>query len=220
MELQSLEHLCHRPELLARRRPGHRSGGIRQDQHPSGNRTTEPSLFGATVNPWAPGITPGGSVGSAARWPPACARGLGGGGTGSIQCPQPAADWWASSRAGRGRRSAPGGHALEGLAVEHALTRTVRDSAALLDAVTGSDPGDPCSAPLPAEPFSTAITRTPAPQRILLAADSPFRGPGTDPRGARRGGGDRENTAEPRASRRHQVHSTPTPSPTRSRCCR
>lgn len=145
--------------------------------------TTEPSLFGATVNPWAPGITPGGSSGGSAA---AVAAGVvpaasGGDGTGSIRVPA-ACCGLVGLKPRRARTSfAPGGHALEGLAVEHALTRTVRDSAALLDAVTGSDPGDPYSAALPAEPFSTAITRTPPPQRILMAADSPFRGPGTDP---------------------------------------
>jgi amidase len=68
------------------------------------------------------------------------------------------------------------------LAVEHALTRTVRDSAALLDAVTGGEPGDPYNAPLPAQPFLTAVGQPPAPQRILIATGSPFPSPGTDPR--------------------------------------
>jgi amidase len=68
------------------------------------------------------------------------------------------------------------------LAVEHALTRTVRDSAALLDAVTGGAPGDPYNAPLPAQSFRQAIGQPPLPQRILIATGSPFPAPPTDPR--------------------------------------
>jgi amidase len=63
---------------------------------------------------------------------------------------------------------------------EHALARTVRDSAALLDAVTGSAPGDPYNAPAPKMPFLQAITQPPAPVRILIATASPFAGPATD----------------------------------------
>jgi amidase len=83
----------------------------------------------------------------------------------------------------RGRTSfAPGaGHGLEGLVNEHALTRTVRDSAALLDAVAGSAPGDPYTASVPNVPFLQAITRPPAAARILIATASPFPGPTTHP---------------------------------------
>ena len=56
----------------------------------------------------------------------------------------------------------------------------MRDSAALLDAVTGCAPGDPYSAPLPPQPFLEAIRQPPAPQRILVATGSPFPGPATD----------------------------------------
>ncbi|MGV0992601.1 MAG: amidase [Mycobacterium sp.] len=145
--------------------------------------TTEPTLFGPTVNPWAPGITPGGSSGGSAA---AVAAGVvpaasGGDGTGSIRVPA-ACCGLVGLKPRRARTSfAPSGHLLEGLAVEHALTRTVRDSAALLDAVTGAAPGDPYSAPPPREPFIAAIGRTPAAQRILIATQSPFPGPATDP---------------------------------------
>jgi amidase len=83
----------------------------------------------------------------------------------------------------RGRTSfAPGaGHLLEGLVNEHALTRTVRDSAALLDAVSGTGPGDPYSAPSPTPSFSESITQVPAAQRVLIATDSPFPGSTTHP---------------------------------------
>jgi amidase len=146
--------------------------------------TTEPSLFGRTANPWSPDITPGGSSGGSAA---AVAAGIvpaasGGDGTGSIRVPA-ACCGLVGLKPRRARTSfAPSGHLLEGLAVEHALTRTVRDSAALLDAVTGGEPGDPYNAPLPAQPFLTAVGQPPAPQRILIATGSPFPSPGTDPR--------------------------------------
>ena len=146
--------------------------------------TTEPSLFGRTANPWSPAITPGGSSGGSAA---AVAAGVvpaasGGDGTGSIRVPA-ACCGLVGLKPRRARTSfAPGGHALEGLAVEHALTRTVRDSAALLDAVTGGAPGDPYNAPLPARAFLQTAALAPSPQRILIATDSPFPGPQTDPR--------------------------------------
>jgi amidase len=63
----------------------------------------------------------------------------------------------------------------------HALTRTVRDSAALLDVIAGSAPGDPYTAAPPATRYLDAITKDPPPQRVLLATASPFPGPPTDP---------------------------------------
>ena len=146
--------------------------------------TTEPSLFGPTVNPWSPSITPGGSSGGSAA---AVAAGVvpaasGGDGTGSIRVPA-ACCGLVGLKPRRGRTSfAPGaGHGLEGLVNEHALTRTVRDSAALLDAVAGSAPGDPYTAPPPNVPFLQAITQQLATQRILIATASPYPGPATQP---------------------------------------
>jgi amidase len=146
--------------------------------------TTEPSLFGPTVNPWSPSITPGGSSGGsaaavAARVVPAAS---GGDGTGSIRVPASCCGL-VGLKPRRGRTSfAPGaGHGLEGLVNEHALTRTVRDSAALLDTVAGSAPGDPYTAPAPNVPFLQAITQQPAAARILIATASPFPGPTTHP---------------------------------------
>ena len=144
--------------------------------------TTEPSLFGPTVNPWSPSITPGGSSGGSAA---AVAAGVvpaasGGDGTGSIRVPASCCGL-VGLKPRRGRTSfAPGaGHGLEGLVNEHALTRTVRDSAALLDAVAGSAPGDPYTAPAPNVPFLQAITQQPSAARILTATVSPFPGPTT-----------------------------------------
>jgi amidase len=146
--------------------------------------TTEPSLFGRTANPWSPNVTPGGSSGGSAA---AVAAGVvpaasGGDGTGSIRVPASCCGL-VGLKPRRARTSfAPSGHLLEGLAVEHALTRTVRDSAALLDAVTGGALGDPYNAPLPAQSFLHAVDQPPLPQRILIATHSPFPAPQTDPR--------------------------------------
>src|SRR5690349_9294357 len=107
--------------------------------------TTEPSLFGPTVNPWSPSITPGGSSGGSAA---AVAAGVvpaasGGDGTGSIRVP--------ASRCGLGgvtpRRARAScargaGHGLEGLVHGHALARTGRDSACAL-----TSPSNPWPAP-------------------------------------------------------------------------
>jgi amidase len=146
--------------------------------------TTEPSLFGPTVNPWSPDITPGGSSGGSAA---AVAAGVvpaasGGDGTGSIRVPASCCGL-VGLKPRRGRTSfAPGaGQGLEGLVNEHALTRTVRDSAALLDAVTGSAPGDPYTAPPPFVPFLDTIAKVPDSQRILTTTASPFPGTRTHP---------------------------------------
>jgi amidase len=141
--------------------------------------TTEPVLFGPTVNPRAPGRSPGGSSGGSAA---AVAAGLvpaasGGDGTGSIRVPASCCGVIGLKPA-RGRKTfAPdAGHGLEGLVNEHALTRTVRDCAALLDATAGAVPGDPYQAPPPAEPWLQAIERDPARVRIHWTADGPFAG--------------------------------------------
>jgi amidase len=146
--------------------------------------TTEPSLFGPTVNPWSPSITPGGSSGGSAA---AVAAGVvpaasGGDGTGSIRVPASCCGLVGlKPRRGRTSFAPDAGHGLEGLVNEHALTRTVRDSAALLDAVAGTAPGDPYTAPAPKVPFLQAITQAPAAKRILIATASPFPGPTTHP---------------------------------------
>lgn len=145
--------------------------------------TTEPSLFGPTANPWSAEVTPGGSSGGSAA---AVAAGVvpaasGGDGTGSIRVPASCCGL-VGLKPRRGRTSfAPGGgHGLEGLVNEHALTRTVRDSAALLDAVAGSAPGDPYTAPR-STGFLAALSEPVAAQNVLTTTASPFPGATTHP---------------------------------------
>ncbi len=141
--------------------------------------TTEPVLFGPTLNPRAPGRSPGGSSGGSAA---AVAAGLipaasGGDGTGSIRVPASACGVIGLKPARARKTLAPdAGHGLEGLVNEHALTRSVRDCAALLDATAGPAPGDPYAAPAPAEPWLSAIARDPGRLRIRFSADGPFGG--------------------------------------------
>jgi amidase len=60
------------------------------------------------------------------------------------------------------------GDVMSGLVVEHALTRSVRDSAALLDATAGPDVGDPYCAPPPARPFLHEVGADPGRLRIAF----------------------------------------------------
>lgn len=139
--------------------------------------TTEPALFGPTVNPWSPLVTPGGSSGGSAA---AVAAGVvpaasGGDGTGSIRVPASCCGLVGlKPRRGRSSFAPDSGHGLEGLVSSHALTRTVRDCAAMLDVITGSAAGDPYAAPAPGESFLQAVSRAPQPQRVLMSTSSPF----------------------------------------------
>jgi amidase len=147
--------------------------------------TTEPVLYGPTVNPWSgpAGVTPGGSSGGSAA---AVAAGVvpaasGGDGTGSIRVPAACCGLVGlKPRRGRSSFAPDGGHGLEGLVNNHALTRTVRDSAALLDIITGTVSGDPYTAPAPETPFLQSLT-PPRPVRVLMSTASPFPTDGVDP---------------------------------------
>ena len=118
--------------------------------------TTEPALYGPSKNPWNPSLTPGGSSGGSAA---AVAAGIvpmahGNDGGGSIRIPASccAVFGFKPSR-GRNPLGPLFGDIASGIVHEHALTRTVRDSAALLDVTSGPDIGDPYRAPCNERPF-------------------------------------------------------------------
>jgi amidase len=80
-------------------------------------------------------------------------------------------------RRGRGSFAPSAGQGLDGLANKHALTRTVRDTALLLDVIAGSAPGDPYTAPPPVRPFVQEVGADPGRLRVLRLEHPPF--PGT-----------------------------------------
>jgi Asp-tRNA(Asn)/Glu-tRNA(Gln) amidotransferase A subunit family amidase len=133
--------------------------------------STEPRLFGPTKNPWSLGHSAGGSSGGAAA---AVAAGMlpmanATDGGGSIRIPASCCGLF-GLKPTRGRVSmAPdAGEGWAGASVIHAVTRTVRDSAALLDATAGPALGDPYWAPPPARPYLEEIGREPGKLRIAL----------------------------------------------------
>jgi amidase len=131
--------------------------------------TTEPVAHGPCRNPWDTRRSVGGSSGGSAAAVAARAVALAGAsdGAGSIRIPASCCGVF-GLKPSRGRiSSAPyGGESMFGLATGHAITRTVRDSAALLDISSGAEPGDSCSLPDPARPFLDEVGADPGRLRI------------------------------------------------------
>lgn len=137
---------------------------------------TEGSMFGATRNPWDTSLSPAGSSGGAAA---AVAAGIvpmahGNDMGGSLRNPASACGVF-GFKPSRGRMplEAAHGELLGRLLVEHALTRSVRDSARLLDATHGALPGDPYRAPAPVHPFSREQEAKPGKLRIAFSMRTP-----------------------------------------------
>lgn len=124
---------------------------------------TEPALLGPCRNPWDLTRTPGGSSGGAAA---AVAAGIvpaahASDGGGSIRTPASACGLF-GMKPSRGRVSfAPAGEGWGGASIQHAVTRSVRDSAALLDLVSEPQPGDPYFLSRPERPFYEEVGRDP-----------------------------------------------------------
>jgi len=141
--------------------------------------TTEPRLFGASRNPWDTSRTTGGSSGGSAA---AVAAGMvavahGNDGGGSIRIPASCCGLFGLKPTRARNPVGPDyGDVLGGLAIDHSLTRSVRDSAALLDATSGPDVGDPYWAPPPARPFVQEVGADPGRLRIAFSTESPIGG--------------------------------------------
>jgi Asp-tRNA(Asn)/Glu-tRNA(Gln) amidotransferase A subunit family amidase len=138
--------------------------------------TTESAECGPTRNPWNPERTAGGSSGGAAAAVAArmlpMAHGTDGGG--SIRIPASCCGVFGLKPT---RARVPLGpsqfEGWNGLSCHHALTISVRDSAALLDATAGAELGSPYWAPPPAGPYLDEVGRDPAPLRLALVTESP-----------------------------------------------
>ena len=138
--------------------------------------TCEPQLYGPTRNPWGLSRISGGSSGGAAAavgarmLPMAHATD----GFGSIRAPA-ACCGLVGLKPTRARNTmAPySGEGLGGLAAEHAVTLSVRDSAALLDATAGAGAGDPYAAPAQTRPFLEDVSTNPGVLRIAYTTVAP-----------------------------------------------
>ena len=138
--------------------------------------TTEPRSFPPARNPWDPGHSTGGSSGGSAA---AVAAGLvpvahANDGGGSIRIPSSECGL-VGLKPSRGRTSLgpDAGEGWGGLSVEHVVARSVRDTAAVLDAVAGYLPGDPYTAPPPARPFRDEAGGPPGRLRVGLLVKAP-----------------------------------------------
>ena len=136
---------------------------------------TEPRRFGATRNPWDLERTPGGSSGGAAA---AVAAGMlpiahGNDGGGSLRIPA-ACCGLVGLKPARGRVSLAPDAGESFLLQDGVLTRTVRETALLLDVLAGPEPGDATWAPPPGEPFAATAAREPGRLRIAVTTHSPL----------------------------------------------
>ncbi len=133
--------------------------------------TTEPKLFGPSRNPWNLERTTGGSSGGSAA---AVAAGIvpmahANDGGGSIRIPSSCCGVFGLKPTRARNPLGPDyGDVLGGLVAEHAVTRSVRDSAALLDATAGAEIGDPYCAPPAARPFAKEAGANPGRLRIAV----------------------------------------------------
>ncbi|HWF77312.1 MAG TPA: amidase [Caulobacteraceae bacterium] len=132
---------------------------------------TEPEMFGPTRNPWDLGRTSGGSSGGAAA---AVAAGIlpaahASDGGGSIRIPASCCGLF-GLKPSRGLVSyAPKDEGWGGFSCGHVVSRSVRDSAVLLDIAAKPMPGDPYWTAPPARPFAQAAAEDPRPLRIAFS---------------------------------------------------
>jgi len=144
--------------------------------------TSEARIFGPTRNPWDLERTPGGSSGGAAA---AVASGMlpvahGNDGGGSVRIPA-ACCGLVGLKPTRGRISAAPELGDSSLGIDGMLTRTVADTAAILDVLAGYELGDATWAPEPPEPFAQSAAREPGPLRIAATTLPPIPNAPVDP---------------------------------------
>jgi amidase len=144
--------------------------------------TTESRRSGPTHNPWDLGHTPGGSSGGSGA---AVAAGMvplahGNDGGGSIRIPA-ACCGLVGLKAARGRVSVGPDAADSLLVADGVLTRTVGETAAVLDVLAGYEPGDATWAPPPEAPFAELAARQAGRLRIGLAVNPPLQDATVDP---------------------------------------
>ena len=145
------------------------------------NVSTESLATGPTKNPWNIGLSAGGSSGGSAAAVAAGIAPMGhaADGAGSIRVPAANCGLF-GLKPSRGRNpTGPDLHEiLFGLVNDHVVTRSVRDSAALLDATAGSEIGGRLLLPAPSGSFLAAAQRDPKRLRIAFSAEPPGRGGG------------------------------------------
>jgi Asp-tRNA(Asn)/Glu-tRNA(Gln) amidotransferase A subunit family amidase len=135
------------------------------------NPNTEPRLYGPCRNPWNLEHSAGGSSGGAAAAVIAgilpVAHATDGGGSIRIPAAQCGLFGLKPSR-GRMTLAPDAGEGWGGLSTGHVLSRSVRDSALMLDCTAGSEPGDPYTAPTPECSFVEALARRPKKLKIAM----------------------------------------------------
>ncbi len=138
---------------------------------------TESVLWGPSRNPWDTELTPGGSSGGSGA---AVAAGIvpmagANDGGGSIRIPA-AYNGLFGLKPSRGRISSGPlvGEAWTGASSDHVVSRTVRDSAAMLDLLSGPALGDPFAIPLPPGPFADLMQQSPGRLKIGVFTASPY----------------------------------------------
>jgi Asp-tRNA(Asn)/Glu-tRNA(Gln) amidotransferase A subunit family amidase len=145
--------------------------------------STESVLFGATRNPWNLERMAGGSSGGAAA---AVAAGIlpaahASDGGGSIRIPASCCGLFGLKPTRARTPAGPdAGEGWSGMSTAHVVSRSVRDSAALLDATHGADPGAPYWAPPPPRPFLDEVGAPPGRLRLALQTRT-FNGAPTHP---------------------------------------
>ncbi len=178
---EPLKHVVpdHDSELVARFR---RAGAVfvGKSNTPEFGLTpfTESDALGIARNPWDTARTTGGSSGGsgaavAARIVPI---GHGGDGGGSLRIPASCNGVFGlKPTRGRMPTGPDNGDVWRGFAQEHVITRSVRDSAAMMDQTAGADVGAPVACPAQARPFLDEVTTAPGRLRIAMTS-TPFFG--------------------------------------------